>query len=391
MDLLDTLQHRGLVQQITHPDELRTLLAEGKLVAYCGFDPTAASLHVGNLVPMMALRRLQQAGHTVVAVVGGGTAMVGDPSGKDSMRQMLTRERIAENKAAIRKQLERFLVLDGERGHLVDNADWLCELGYIDFLRDIGREFSVNRMLSAEAYKARMEKGLSFIEFNYQLLQAYDFLELYRRLGVTLQVGGDDQWGNIVAGIDLIRRKESVQAFALTQPLLTTSSGAKMGKTADGAVWLSAERFKPFDFFQYWYNVEDPDVGRFMRLYTDLPEARVAELESLTGADLRKAKEVLAWEITNLVHGAEAADEARKALRGDVEQLPELVVEPGVKVYAAMQAAGFAKSNGEGRRLIQGGGVKLDGDKVSDPEATVDTLGVVLRVGKKRFVRLIAG
>ncbi len=397
MAALETLEARGFVKQMTHESEIREALAAGPVTFYVGFDPTADSLHAGSLVQVMAMSFLQRAGHKVVCVVGGGTSRVGDPSGKTELRQMMSDETIARNTQALKEQLSRFLTFDGDRGIMVDNAEWLMKLGYIDFLRDIGRHFSVNRMLAAESYKQRLERGLSFIEFNYMLLQAYDFLELYRRHGVRLQIGGDDQWGNILPGVDLIRRLEETQAWGITTPLLTTASGAKMGKTASGAVWLDKDKLDPFDYWQYWYNTDDRDVGRFLRLFTYLPLERIAELEQLTGAGINEAKRVLANEATAICHGAEAAAKADEASRAMVQgtaddSMPTHVVEPGVQVVVALTDAGLAKSRGEARRLVQGGGVRLDNEKVSDVEAILEALpadGAVLRVGKKRAVRVV--
>ena len=325
--------------------------------------------------------------------------MVGDPSGKTEMRQLLSREGIATNVAGLKAQLSRFLTFGDDAGLLVDNADWLLDLNYVDFLREIGREFSVNRMLAAEAYKQRLERGLSFIEFNYMLLQSYDYLELHQRHGCTLQMGGDDQWGNIVAGVDLVRRKTSNRVYGLTHPLITTASGAKMGKTAKGAVWLDPRRTPVFDFFQYWLNVEDADVAKLLKLYTFLDLERIAELEALTGASIREAKRVLATEVTTLVHGAEAAQEAERAAKAMVSgaattDLPTHAIAETTLLVAVLAGAGLTKSNGEGRRLIKGGGVKLDNEKVTDPEAAIDPAslgdeGRVARVGKKRAVRIV--
>lgn len=399
MGALEILEARGFVKQTTHEDEIREALAAGPVTFYIGFDPTADSLHVGSLVQIMAMATLQRAGHKAVALVGGGTARVGDPSGKTELRQMMTSETIASNAAALKAQLQRFLVLDGEQGMLVDNADWLLQLGYIDFLRDIGRHFSVNRMLAAEAYKQRLERGLSFIEFNYQLLQAYDFLALHRSHGVRLQLGGDDQWGNIVAGVDLVRRLEQEQVWGVTTPLLTTASGAKMGKTANGAVWLDADKLSTFDYWQYWYNTDDRDVGRFLRLFTFLDDARIAELEALDGPRINEAKRVLANEATTLAHGAEAAAAAEAAAKAMVgaqgsADLPTHPMTDDAPLYAVLADAGMAKSRGEARRLVKGGGVKLDGERADDAEAMILCAslpgeGLVVRVGKKRAVRLV--
>lgn len=397
MDALETLRSRGFVQQVTHPEELAARLASGPVTYYVGIDPTADSMHVGHLLPVMAMSWMQRAGHRPIAVVGGGTAMVGDPSGKTELRQMLTVEQIARNVVGLKAQLSRFLDFGEGRGLLVDNADWLMPLNHIAFLRDIGSQFSVNRMLTSEAYKLRMEKGLSFIEFNYQILQAYDFLELHRRHGCELQMGGDDQWGNIVAGVDLIRRKdEGARSFGLTFPLITTSTGAKMGKTAAGAVWLDAARLSPFDYYQYWLNVSDDDVVKLLKLYTFLPLERIDELAALSGPAVREAKRVLAHEATTLAHGADEAERAAAGAKAMVagaaaDDLPEVVLAGPTDVLDVLVQAGFTKSRGEGRRLVEGGGVKLGSDRLDDIAfvfADLPADGVVLRAGKKRAVRV---
>ena len=310
-NVFDVLRARGFVQQVTHPDVLRQRLGSECLTFYIGYDPTARSLHIGSLLTIMAMAHMQRAGHRPLVIVGGGTAMIGDPSGRTEMRQMLSPDTIAQNVQALRAQLQRYLSFEGDNGAIiVNNADWLAELKYIDFLRDIGRHFSVNRMLTFEAYKQRLETGLSFLEFNYQLLQAYDFLVLFQRYGCVLQIGGDDQWGNMVAGVELIRRVADGEAFVMTFPLLATASGQKMGKTAAGAIWLDAELTSPYEFYQFWINVDDRDVQRFLKYYTFLPLEEIARLGTLQGAELRQAKEVLAFEVTKLTHGE---DEARKA------------------------------------------------------------------------------
>jgi tyrosyl-tRNA synthetase len=404
MNPLDVLKARGFVQQCTGEEVVREALSSGTVTYYVGFDPTADSLHVGHLLPIMAMAHLQQGGHRPIAVVGGGTASVGDPSGKTEMRKMLSRADIDANALAMKVQIERFLVLDGERGLMVNNADWLLGLNYIAFLREVGRHFSVNRMLAAEAYKQRLERGLSFIEFNYQLLQAYDFLELFRRHDCTLQMGGDDQWGNILAGTDLTRRMASATVHGLTFPLITTADGKKMGKTEGGAVWLDPTKTTPFDYFQYWLNVDDRDVGRLLRLYTFLPLDRIAELEALKGADIRTAKRTLAREQTTLVHGPEACEQAEAAGHAMVAAkasdslatfaVSEAAIASGYGIIAALADSGLCKSRGEARRAIQGGGVRLDNEKVAHIEALVTPEaiagdGAVLRFGKKRVVRLV--
>jgi len=406
MHVLDELQARGFIKQSSDPDGLRAAMDEGPVRYYAGFDPTGPSLHIGHLLPILMMWHLQQAGHVPIALFGGGTGMVGDPSGKTEARQLLAEQVIADNLARQRAQVGRFLTLDGARGLTVDNADWLLELQYIPFLRDIGSCFSVNRMLAAEGYKQRLERGLSFLEFNYQLLQAYDFLQLHQRHGVTLQIGGDDQWGNLVAGIDLVRRKAQHTVYAMTIPLLTTATGAKMGKTAKGAVWLDADMLPPFDFYQYWINVDDRDVGRFLKLYTTLPLEECERLGAMQGKDVRTAKAALAHAVTTLVHGMQAADEAQRAAKAMTsatasDDLPTYAVPPELLAttpawFVIIAESGLAKSRGEARRLIKGGGVKLDGDKLSDGEAvvTADDLGadgIVLRVGKKRAARIVVG
>jgi tyrosyl-tRNA synthetase len=399
MNAFDTLVARGFLKQVTNEPALRSALSDGQVTYYVGFDPTGDSIHIGHLVPVMAMHWLQEDGHRPIAVMGGGTAMVGDPSGKSEMRKMLSIEDIAHNSARMKAQLERFLVLDGVAGLMVNNAEWLLKLNYIDFLRDIGRHFSVNRMLSAEAYKQRLEKGLSFIEFNYQLLQSYDFLELNRRHGCMLQLGGDDQWGNILAGTDLVRRMEQADVHGLTQPLITTASGSKMGKTEKGALFLDPAKCPVFDFYQYWINVDDRDVARFLKLYTFLSLDRIAELEQLQGADIREAKKVLAREITTIVHGAEEADKAVRGASAMVgsaasADMPTHAISAAEKLLVVIADAGLAKSRGEARRLIKGGGVRVDGEKVSDIDLDLEVPGgdgVVVRVGKKRAVRVVAG
>lgn len=399
-NVYDTLQTRGFIKQVTDEKAVRDLFEREQVTAYVGYDPTAESLHVGNLLSIMALKHLEIAGHRPLTIVGGGTVMVGDPSGRTELRQMLGADTIGKQTACIRGQLQRYLDFDGKKSLIENNADWLLDLNYIEFLREIGRHFSVNRMLSFEAYKARMEKGLSFLEFNYQLLQAYDFLELFRRHECTLQVGGDDQWGNILAGTDLIRRMEQAEAHGLTLPLITTASGAKMGKTAQGAVWLDAAKCPVFDYFQYWINVDDRDVGRFLRLYTFLPLDRIVALEKLTGADIREAKRVLAYEATRLVHGEEEAEKAKAAAAAMVaheatDDMPTFVLPNEDKLVAVLVDAALAKSRGAARRLIAQGGVRIEGEKVLDVELVLSPSelggqGMVVRVGKKRAVRVLA-
>jgi tyrosyl-tRNA synthetase len=406
MHVLDELEARGFIKQVVDPEGLRRRMDAGPITYYAGFDPTADSLHVGHLLPIMMMGHLQRAGHRPIAVVGGGTGMVGDPSGKTEARKLLDTDAIAYNVTQIQAQVERILDLSPERGALVDNADWLMGLHYIDFLREIGSCFSVNRMLTAEGYRQRLERGLSFIEFNYQILQAYDFLVLHDRYGCQLQLGGDDQWGNILAGVDLIRRKSEAHAFALTLPLLTTATGEKMGKTHGGAVWLSAERFPVFDFYQYWLNVDDRDVVRLMKLFTWLPLDEIEAFASITGADLREVKHRLALEVTTILHGADAAATAAAAARAmasgeATDDLPTHVVArdalaAGVLFANVLRDAGLAGSTSEARRLLDGGGVKLDQAKIESAKATLTAAqlpdgGAVLRVGKSKAVRLLPG
>jgi tyrosyl-tRNA synthetase len=405
-NVFDVLHARGFVQQVTHAELLRARLGSAPVTFYIGYDPTASSFHVGNLLPIMAMVHMQRAGHRPIAIVGGGTAMVGDPSGKTEMRQMLTPDTIAANARALEGQLRRFLAFEGDQAALLlNNADWLLPLKYVDFLRDIGRHFSVNRMLTFEAYKLRLETGLSFLEFNYQLLQAYDFLVLFQRTGCVLQMGGDDQWGNMVAGVDLIRRVTQGDAFAMTFPLLTTASGQKMGKTAAGAVWLDADQTSPYEFYQFWINVDDRDVGRFLRYYTLLPMEDIVRLEALQGADIRRAKEVLAFEVTALTHGAEAARHARETARslfggdGVAADMPQTAIarqrlSTGVSAVDLLVEAGLAASRSAARRLIEQGGASLNGIRLSDSDvlitdADVQDGAVILRAGKKRYHRVV--
>ncbi len=399
----DILRERGFVEQVSSEDGLRAAL-ETSLSCYVGYDPSASSLHVGHLCTIMALAHLQRHGHRPIFLVGGGTGMIGDPSGRTEMRQLLSEEQIAHNLAALQVQIGRFVDFGGGRALMVNNADWLRGLRYIDFLREIGRHFSVNRMLAAEAYRTRLDAGLTFLEFNYQLLQAYDYLHLYREYGCRLQLGGNDQWGNILAGVDLIRRIEGAEAFALTLPLLTTASGAKMGKTAQGAVWLDAERLSPYDFYQFWLNVEDTDVVRFLRIFTFLELDEIDRLGRLQGADIRQGKEVLAWEVTRNTHGPEAADAVRTASRGlfggsaDAADVPTVamdlaLLESGIAVADLFERAGLVRSKSEARRLIDQGGAYLNDEAVGSVDRTVTSAdlrggSILLRAGKKRYRRV---
>ncbi len=409
-DFLPALKERGFFRQCTDEAALRELLASEAVTGYIGFDPTADSLHIGSMLPIMGLVHLQRHGHRPIAIAGGGTAMVGDPSGKTELRKMMTLERIEENLEGIRAQLSHFIRFgDGPGdGLLLNNADWLKDWSYLDFLREVGRHFSVNVMLSRESVKQRLETGMTFIEFNYQILQAYDFSVLNREHGCRLQMGGDDQWGNIVSGIDLTRRVNRQEVFGLTFPLLTTASGAKMGKTAAGAVWLDAKRTSPYDFFQYWVNVDDADVERFLKLYTLLPMDEVRRLAALTGADIREAKRVLAFEVTRMLHGeaeAAAAEKAAAALfggGGDAAAVPSSsrpaadLAGDGLPLIDALADCGLAKSKGEARRLIRQGGIKVNGEKVSDEmrhlaPADVRDGRIALQAGKKRHHHILIG
>src|SRR5215469_15957364 len=401
-DFLRTWVSRGQYYDCTNPSGLDDRLREGSVTAYIGFDCTAPSLHVGSLVQIMTLRRLQQTGHKPIVVMGGGTTKIGDPSGKDEMRQVLSAELIESNKQKILGTFTRFLTFGDEPSDaiMVDNADWLDQLSYISFLRDVGRHFSINRMLTMDSVKLRLDRDapLSFLEFNYMILQSYDFLELYRRYGCRLQGGGSDQWGNIVAGIDLGRRLEDAELFGVTSPLITTSSGAKMGKTAAGAVWLNADQRSPYEYWQFWRNTEDGDVGRFLRLFTELPESEVARLESLQGAELNDAKKILATEATAILHGREAADHAADTARRAFEEgalaegLPTVRAKLPDGILNLAVAAGLVSSNSEARKLIANSGLKLNDAAVSDPRLTVDSSALnnegVLKLssGKKKHV-----
>jgi tyrosyl-tRNA synthetase len=406
-NVFETLQERGFIKQFTDEEALRRALNEGQATFYVGFDPTADSLHLGHLLPIMAMAHLQSAGHKPIAIIGGGTAMVGDPSGKTEMRQLLSREDIEANGVGILAQLQRYLNLDGQNGLFLNNADWLMTLNYIEFLRDIGRHFRVNEMIKAESYRARLEReeGLSFIEFNYQLLQAYDFYHLAKTHGCNLQMGGDDQWSNILAGVDLTRRMLSKTTYGLTFPLLTTASGAKMGKTAKGAVWLDANRTSPYEFYQYWVNCDDRDTQALLGYFTFLPMEEVRRLGALEGADLRLAKETLAYEATRLCHGEAAAEEARAAAKaafggeGDLSAVPSTEMaqsrlEDGVLFTEILVEAGLAASKGAARRLVEQGGAYLNNEAISDPYFSVNAShlqdgALMLRSGKKKYHRVV--
>ncbi|MCP4682842.1 MAG: tyrosine--tRNA ligase [Desulfobacterales bacterium] len=429
-NIFDILDERGFIEQVTDREQVRDLLTK-PISCYIGFDPTARSLHVGSLLPIMSLVHMQRAGHTPIVVVGGGTAMIGDPSGKTEIRPIMTPDEINENAEALKNQLSDFIDFDHEKAIMVNNADWLVGLHYIDFLRDIGRHFSVNRMLAAESYKARLETGLNFIEFNYMLLQAYDFWYLYKHYDCRLQLGGNDQWGNILAGADLTRRLGGDVIYGLTLPLLITSSGIKMGKTHKGAVWLDPELTKPYDYYQYWINQDDRDVERFLGFFTLLPMDEVRRLGGLKGADIREAKKVLAYEATRLCHGKEEADKAReksKRLFGSINAtFPPLQVsikgtneasgrlsgtatlmsqitaadytvsreelDQGIPAYILFEEVGLCKSKGEARRLIAQGGGYLNDEKIQAFDRVIDSSdlrsgSILIRAGKKRYMRI---
>jgi tyrosyl-tRNA synthetase len=400
-DLLKLLDERGYIHQLTDAAALDSLALKGPVTGYIGFDATAPSLHVGNLVSIMLLRRMQQAGHRPIVLMGGGTTKIGDPSGKDQSRQLLAEETIGANIASIRKNFERFLDFgDGPTGAIMlNNAEWLDGLEYLPFLRDVGPHFTINRMLTFDSVRLRLdrEQPLTFLEFNYMILQAYDFLELSRRAECRLQLGGSDQWGNIVNGIELTRRIDGTELFGVTTPLITTSDGAKMGKTAQGAVWLSAEMLSPYDYWQFWRNADDADVGKFLRLFTDIPLDEIERLESMTGAEINQAKIVLANEATAMLHGEEAARAAKETARATFEQggagedLPTLSVGEGMNITHALTALGFTPSNKEAKRKIAEGAVRLNDQPVSDPGLMVEVVGeaVKLSLGKKRHALLV--
>lgn len=406
-NVYDILKNRGFIAQASDEPSLRKILGSERVTFYIGFDSTSSSLHAGSLVPIMAMMHLQKAGHRPIAIVGGGTTMVGDPSGRDEMRQMLNEETIRANGKKIHAQLDRYLHFDGKESLALDNADWILPLKYVEFLRDIGRHFSVNRMLAAEAYKMRLEKGLSFIEFNYQLLQAYDYLVLYRDYGCKLQMGGDDQWGNILAGVDLIRRVEGGKAEAMTFPLLTTAAGAKMGKTAAGAVWLDGKRLKPYDFYQYWINCDDRDVEKFLKLFTFLSMEKIKEISSLEGSKIRMAKQILAFEATKITHGEKAAKEAEKAAAaafspaagGDLDAMPSTAIShkrlaDGISPLDLFVETGLCASRGEAKRLTKQGGMYVNDERIDSLESMLTEKnltpeGILLRAGKKKYHRII--
>lgn len=403
-NVLDVLRERGFVQQLTHEEEITALLGKEKVTFYIGFDPTADSLHVGHFLGMMVMAHMQRAGHRPVCLIGGGTAMVGDPSGKTDMRKMMTQEDIIYNGERFKKQMQRFIDFSDDKALMVNNADWLLQLNYVEFLRDVGVHFSVNRMLTADCFKQRLEKGLSFLEFNYMLMQGYDFLELLRRCGCVMQMGGDDQWSNILAGADLIRRKEGKQAYGLTFTLLTTSDGKKMGKTERGALWLDAEKTSPYEFYQYWRNIGDADVEKCLALLTFLPMEEVRRLGALRDKEINIAKQTLAFEVTKLIHGQEEAEKAKQAAEalfgkgGALDNVPTVTIakaDIGGKLVDVLAATGIIVSKSEGRRLIQQGGLYVGEQKVTTEEFLLGAEffadgSVVVRKGKKNYHRIVA-
>ena len=404
-NVFDILNERGFIQQITHEEELRELLGKESVTFYIGFDPTADSLHVGHFLQMIVMAHMQRAGHRPIALLGGGTTMVGDPSGRTDMRSMLTKEQIESNAQKFKIQFEKFMDFSDDKAIMDNNANWLLELNYVNFLREIGVHFSVNRMLTAECYKSRLEKGLTFIEFNYMLMQSYDFLELYRRYNCKLQLGGDDQWSNIISGADLIRRVENVPAFGMTFTLLTTSDGKKMGKTQAGAVWLDPDKTSPYDFYQYWRNVDDADVEKCLALLTFLPMEEVRRLGSLPGNEINEAKKTLAFEVTKLVHGEEEAKKASDAAEalfgggGSLDLVPTTEVEreqlkDGMNIIDILILTGLVPSKGEGRRLINQGGLMLNDEKVDSIELTITVEdfqdgALMMKKGKKTYHRVV--
>ena len=406
MQIYEELVARGLIAQVTDEERIRDLINNGKAVFYIGFDPTADSLHVGHFMALCLMKRLQMAGNKPVALIGGGTAMIGDPSGRSDMRQMMTTETIQHNCECFKKQMSRFIDFSEGKAIMVNNADWLLKLNYIDVLREVGACFSVNRMLSAECYKQRMEKGLSFLEFNYMIMQSYDFYVLYQKYGCNLQFGGDDQWSNMLGGTELIRRKLGEDAAAMTITLLLNSEGKKMGKTQSGAVWLDPNKTSPFDFYQYWRNVDDADVLKCIRMLTFLPLEEIEKMDSWQGSELNKAKEILAFELTKLVHGEEEANKAQEGARalfsgaGNTDNMPTTVLsdadftDSAIGLIDMMLKAEIIKSRGEGRRLIEQGGVTVDDEKAKTAFDKVDKAAfekghVIVKKGKKVFVKFV--
>lgn len=405
MTVFEELKARGLLAQLTDEEEIKELINNGKATFYIGFDPTADSLHVGHFMALCLMKRLQMAGNRPIALIGGGTAMIGDPSGRTDMRSMMTKETIDHNCECFKKQMSRFIEFGEGKAMMVNNADWLRDLNYIEFIRDIGAHFSVNRMLTAECYKQRMEKGLSFLEFNYMIMQSYDFLSLYERYGCNMQFGGDDQWSNMLGGTELIRRKLGKDAYAMTITLLLNSEGKKMGKTQKGAVWLDPEKTSPFEFFQYWRNVDDADVIKCLKMLTFLPLEEIEKMEAWEGSELNKAKEILAFELTKLVHGEEEASKAMESAKGlfsagSAENMPSTEVSEEdlfngkIDVIGILVKAGLVPTRSEGRRAIEQGGVTINDEKVSDIKCafTLDEIAAkdfIIKRGKKNFRKII--
>ena len=404
MTVFEELKERGLLAQLTDEEEIKELINNGKATFYIGFDPTADSLHVGHFMALCLMKRLQMAGNKPIALIGGGTAMIGDPSGRTDMRSMMTRETIQHNCDCFKKQMEKFIDFSDGKAIMVNNADWLLDLNYVDVLREVGAHFSVNRMLTAECYKQRMEKGLSFLEFNYMIMQSYDFYALYQKYGCNMQFGGDDQWSNMLGGTELIRRKLGKDAYAMTITLLLNSEGKKMGKTQKGAVWLDPNKTTPFEFYQYWRNVADADVLKCIRMLTFLPMEEIRKMDSWEGSQLNTAKEILAYELTKLVHGEEEAVKAQESARalfsaGNAENMPSVqltddnFVDGKIDICGVLVAAGLAQSRSEARRNVEQGGVTVDGEKVTDVKAayapeTFAGEGVVVKRGKKNFKKV---
>ena len=403
MEIFEELKERGLIAQTTDEEEIKELVNNGKATFYIGFDPTADSLHVGHFMALCLMKRLQMAGNKPIALLGGGTGMIGDPSGKTDMRKMLTPETIAHNIECFKKQMSRFIDFSDGKALVVNNADWLLDLNYIELLREVGPHFSVNNMLRAECYKQRMEKGLTFFEFNYMIMQAYDFYTLYQKYGCNMEFGGDDQWSNMLAGTELIRRKLGKDAYAMTQVLLLNSEGKKMGKTEKGAVWLDAEKTTPFEFYQYWRNIGDADVLKCIRMLTFLPLEQIKEMDSWEGAQLNDAKQILAYELTALVHGKEEAEKAKEASlalftgSGNSENMPETKIndedltDGNIDIVSLLCKAGFAATRSDARRNVEQGGVSVNGDKITDPKHTFSRDDLesefILKKGKKNFMR----
>ncbi len=406
MGVYEELVARGLIAQVTDEEEIKELVNNGKATFYIGFDPTADSLHVGHFMALCLMKRLQMAGNKPIALIGGGTAMIGDPSGRTDMRQMMTKETIQHNVDCFKKQMARFIDFSDGKALIVNNADWLLDLNYVELLRDVGAHFSVNRMLTAECYKQRMEKGLSFLEFNYMIMQSYDFYSLYQKYGCNMQFGGDDQWSNMLGGTELIRRKLGKDAYAMTINLLLNSEGKKMGKTQSGAVWLSAEKTSPYEFYQYWRNVDDSDVIKCLKMLTFLPLEKIDELSKLEGSEINKAKEILAYELTELIHGKEEADKAQEAARAlfgnkaDTNNMPSTNLtsedfnDDEIAILDLLKKCSLIPSNKEGRRLIEQGGISVDDEKVTDVYAKIGKQSfekgyVIIKKGKKVFHKAI--